>query len=94
MQKNIETVWDKFWRNDEGKIVIWQTPSIPLIGWVVFTIVSLIVSPKNADIFQWIAAVSLLAWCLLEIFKGANYFRRLLGLVVLVINVITIINLI
>lgn len=77
------SLWSKTWRNRQGKVVIWQTPNLPLIAWAGLTILSLLVSSRLADIFSWLGSAALIAWSLLEIFKGVNYFRRALGLLVL-----------
>jgi hypothetical protein len=89
MNFDLEELWDNFWRDKRGNIVIWQTPNIALIGWLVLTIVSLFLSGKLSDVFSWAALVSLVIWSLLEITKGVNYFRRLLGLVVLALAVLS-----
>jgi hypothetical protein len=93
MQKSVENIWENIWKDKKGKIVIWQMPNIPLIIWAVATVVSLIVTGKSADVFQWIGDIALVVWSLLEIIKGVNYFRRILGLVVFVFSVLSIIKL-
>ena len=90
----ITEIWDKIWHDKHGKVVIWQTPNIPLIGWVVFTIISLLINGKAADITQYIGIASLTVWSILEIVLGVNYFRRFLGVIVLISTVVTIIHLI
>lgn len=88
----MEDIWDKTWKDRDGRIVVWQTPNAWLIGWLVLTMVSLFFNGKTSDIFSWIASASLIIWCGLEIFKGANYFRRALGLLVLVFAIISLIK--
>jgi len=90
----ITEIWDKIWRDKHGKVVIWQTPNIPLIGWAVFTVVSLLINGKAADITQYIGIAFLAVWCILELVQGVNYFRRFLGLIVFISTVVTIIHLI
>jgi hypothetical protein len=81
-------LWDRIWRNRRGDIVIWQTPNIWLIAWVILTCVSLFASSHSmANIVWWLSSAVLATWALLEIFKGVNYFRRGLGLVVLLMTV-------
>jgi hypothetical protein len=82
-------IWDKFWRDREGKVVIWQTPNAFLIGWAVLTTISLFLSGKASDVFAFAAEANLVVWALLEIFKGVNYFRRALGLVVLIFAIMS-----
>lgn len=88
----MQDIWDKFWKDDKGHVVIWQWPNIWLIGWAVLTFVSLIFNGNVSKILMWTGEVSLLVWCLFEIFKGVNYFRRLLGLVVLSYLVMTVLK--
>ena len=90
MQVNHESileVWDKIWRDKHGKVVLWQTPNAFLIGWAVLTVICLFTSGKTSDIFGGLGDASLVVWSLLEIFKGVNYFRRVLGLIVLVFSI-------
>jgi hypothetical protein len=77
-------VWDKIWKDKDGSVVIWQMPNAFLIGWAVLTIICLVTSGKTSDVFGDVADASLVVWALLEIFKGVNYFRRALGVVVLI----------
>lgn len=82
-------LWDKFWKNDRGQVVIWQRPNAYLFGWAILTMVSLVTANRTSDIFAGAASVVLAVWAGLEIGRGANYFRRLLGLVVLIYSVMT-----
>jgi hypothetical protein len=92
MEDELANIWDKLWRDKNGRVVIWQTPNVFLIGWAVLTIVSLFLIGKAANIFEDIATGSLAIWSLLEIFKGVNYFRRLLGAVVMVFAIMFIVQ--
>ena len=83
-------LWDKFWKNKQGEVVVYQHPNILLIGWVVLAFVSLFVEEPLADILWHISLGVLAVWSLLEIFKGVNYFRRLMGAVVLVLVVLAV----
>lgn len=80
----VRDIWDKIWRDKNGRIVIWQTPNAPLIAWVALTFLSLLVNGRMADAFYWLGSAALIIWSLLELFKGVNYFRRALGLLILV----------
>lgn len=80
----LKNIWDKIWRDDSGKVVIWQWPNIWLLAWGGFTFVSLVFGRGTlANILTWAGEASLIIWSVLEIFKGVNYFRKTLGLVVL-----------
>lgn len=82
-------VWDKFWKDSHGKIVVYQRPNVLLLSWLVIQIVSLFLNGTVADVLGYVASGVLIIWSLLEIFKGVNYFRRLLGTVVLVVTVLS-----
>lgn len=82
------SLWNKTWRNRRGEIVIWQMPNVWLIAWAVLTCVSVLTSSHSmANTFWWLSSGVLVIWALLEIFRGADYFRRLIGLFVLVLIV-------
>jgi hypothetical protein len=80
---NRRNLWDKTWKDRDGKVVMWQTPNAWLISWAGFTVVSLFFSGRASDVFSWIASAALIIWSLLEIFSGVNYYRRVLGIAVL-----------
>jgi len=89
---NQRNLWDRCWKDEEGNLAIWQTPNAWLIGWAVLTTVSLFFNGRMADVLSWIASASLIIWCVLEIWKGVNYFRRVLGLAVLIYAVAALIK--
>jgi hypothetical protein len=84
--------WNKIWKDKQGHIVIWQFPNIWLIAWAVLTVLSLFFNGHVADVFSWAGSAALIIWALLELFKGANYFRRALGLVVLIAAIMSLIK--
>lgn len=83
----------KFFRDKDGKVVLWQTPNMPLMGWALFLAISHL-SPfdKWQIAAEYISFGFLFTWAWLEISNGATYFRRLLGLLVLIISIISRIN--
>jgi hypothetical protein len=93
MRTKSDRLWDKFWRDDHGRVVIWQTPNAPLIAWVVLTLISLFLNGAVSSFFSWAGIVAMFIWALLEIFKGVNYFRRTLGAVVFIMMLLSIIHL-
>jgi hypothetical protein len=82
-------LWEKIWKDKHGKIVVWQRPNIFLIGWAVIDIASLFFSGSVSNILWWIGTIDLGIWALLEIGLGVNYFRRILGLIVLALVIAT-----
>ena len=81
-------LWDKFWKDKEGNVVVYQHPNVFLIGWLVLALSSLFTSSKLADILWQLSLAVLAIWVLLEIFKGVNYFRRTLGVFVLLLVIL------
>lgn len=85
-----QTLWDKCWHDSRGQIVIWQGPNLWLWGWLGATILAKLVRVGFfATSLQLLGSSFLLIWAILEFTHGANYFRRLLGLIVLVWLVIS-----
>lgn len=79
------TFFDKTFRDEEGKIVVAQFPNPPLIVWVAASLLSLIFTTgKINTVLDFVANGSLFTWAWMELFQGVNYFRRTLGLVVLI----------
>ena len=71
-----------FIKDKEGNIVLWQWPNMPLVGWAIFALLGRLTRWQP---LTWIGTAFLFVWALLEIFRGVNYFRRGLGLIVLLL---------
>jgi hypothetical protein len=80
---------NRFIRDKSGRIVVWQTPNLPLIGWFVFMVVARFADGNLRTGLQLGSTILLLVWAFLEIVKGVNYFRRLLGLFVFALTVMS-----
>jgi hypothetical protein len=80
-------LFNKFFRNKDGQFVIAQKPNVPIIVWIICVIGSYFFTGTINSIFNFVGVVAIIIWSLLEIFLGVNYFRRLLGLVVLIFAV-------
>jgi hypothetical protein len=79
------TLVDKTFRDSNGNIVIAQMPNLPLIVWIVTSLLSLIFTSGTINtVLDVLANGSLFTWAWLELFDGINYFRRALGLAVLI----------
>lgn len=79
------TLLDKIFRDREGEIVLAQTPNLPLIVWIVASLLKLVFTTGKISIgLEVIAFGSLFTWAWEELFQGVNYFRKALGLIVLV----------
>jgi hypothetical protein len=79
------TLLNKTFRDSEGNIVIAQPPNLPLLVGITATVLSLMVRSGNIHTgIDAIAFGSLFTWAWQELFEGVNYFRRTLGLLVLI----------
>ncbi len=79
------TLFDRTFKDSEGNIVLGQMPNLPILVWVTATLLQLVfTSGKVYAGLNAIAFGSLFTWAWQELFDGVNYFRRALGLVVLV----------
>jgi hypothetical protein len=66
-------------KTSDGKMVVGEKPNAPIIIAAAFYFVSWMINGDIAIILGWIGRIALLYWAYLEIFKGVNNFRRLLG---------------
>jgi hypothetical protein len=79
-----------FFKDKDGRVVIWQWPSLPIYGWLVCKIVARLVPEGHLQTgFEQLSMAFLFTWAFLEITKGVSYFRRALGLVVMVLLVMS-----
>ncbi len=79
------TLFDRTFRDSEGNIVIAQIPNLPLLIGLAVTIVQFILPSGKLQVgADLIAFGALFTWAWQELFEGVNYFRRALGLIVLV----------
>ncbi|WP_445631255.1 hypothetical protein [Nostoc sp. DSM 114167] len=79
------TLVDKTFRDSSGKIVVAQMPNPPLILWIVASLLTLVfTSGKINTVLDFVANGALFTWAWMELFQGVNYFRRALGLAVLI----------
>ncbi|MDB5170654.1 MAG: hypothetical protein JWO35_348 [Candidatus Saccharibacteria bacterium] len=87
-QDQAPNLWDRIWKDRNGKIVIFQMPNVWLLLWAALATASIFVPRGTAqDVLYWSSSALLVVWALLELFKGVNYFRRALGLVILAITI-------
>lgn len=81
-----DSAFDKIFRDDKGDIVIAQPPNLPIIVGVTASLLRLI--PSNTYIslgLDLVAFGALFTWAWLELFQGVNYFRKILGLLTLIL---------
>ncbi|MBR8828404.1 MAG: hypothetical protein DSM107014_10985 [Gomphosphaeria aponina SAG 52.96 = DSM 107014] len=79
------TLFNKVFRDSEGKIVLAQMPNLPLIAWIVASLFKIVFTTGKINSgLDLLAFGSLFTWAWQELFQGVNYFRRALGMLVLV----------
>ncbi len=79
------TLFDKTFRDSDGKIVLAQMPNLPIIVGVVASLLKIILTTgKINTALDALAFGALFTWAWQELFEGVNYFRRALGLCVLI----------
>jgi hypothetical protein len=79
------TLVDKIFRDSNGNVVLAQAPNPPIIVWGVASLLTLIFTSGEIKVgLDAVAFGSLFTWAWEELFQGVNYFRRTLGLVVLI----------
>jgi hypothetical protein len=87
------TLFDRLFRDSTGEIIIGQSPNLPIIIWVAATLLKLVFKTGQVKILlDLLAFGSLLYWSFLEITQGANYFRRDLGIIVLITLIASVIQ--
>lgn len=85
MDKTAQLKKQKFFKDADGHWAIWQWPNIPLYGWIACELLSFVI--KQQHLHTGLARLStafLFTWAYLEITRGVNYFRRLLGAIVMI----------
>lgn len=75
----------KFFKDKDGKLVLWQLPNIPISVWIVSLILSHTLSGSLHAGFQALAQASLFTWAYLEASSGDSNFRKVLGAVILAV---------
>jgi len=80
---------ERFFRDTNGNLAIWQWPNLPLIGWILFKLLSLVINSSNIRIWsENLSMAFLFTWAYLEITSGSSYFRRALGMLVMIMLII------
>ncbi len=77
-----------FWNDKHGHFVVWQRPNALLMTWFgAFVLTVLLPTDWLGHVFSFVALIAILIWAVMELGWGVNYFRRSLGLGVILIFV-------
>jgi hypothetical protein len=79
MARKIKSLSDLF-KDKDGKTVIMQMPNPALGAWLLFLVLGNLLHSAN---LKWLSTVFLFTWAFMELYRGASYFRRFLGLAIL-----------
>jgi hypothetical protein len=83
------TFSQKFWEDKQGHFVVWQMPNVWLWTWAITLFLSWF-APYG--FFQktlgWVSLIALVIWAFREAVNGVNYFRRSIGVLVLVLLIL------
>lgn len=77
---------DKIFKDKNGRVILGQKPNLPLVVWFASLILQKVSSDNLQSLYELISFGAIFTWAWLEIFQGVNYFRRILGLVVMFIT--------
>ena len=84
MSAALTSLFDRIFKNKDGKLVLWQNPNLPLWGWIASSVLGAVFKHGNLhSSFQLLGKAALFAWAYLEIRSGESIFRRILGAVVM-----------
>jgi hypothetical protein len=79
------TFFNQVFQDRDGKIVTAQMPNLPFVIWTAACLLQMTFSTGKINTgLDFIAFGSLFTWAWGELFQGVNYFRRTLGLIVLI----------
>ena len=79
------TFFNQVFRDDEDKIVLGQPPNLLIIVWITVTLLKMIFATGKINTgLEVIAFGTLFTWAWEELFQGVNYFRRILGFIVII----------
>lgn len=90
MSSSDRGVVDWLFRDREsGRFVVGQWPNAAIGVWALCAAVRLAgLSADAEDTLRWVGAGALLVWAVDEVARGANPFRRILGGVVLAVQLV------
>jgi hypothetical protein len=82
-----------WFRDSDGRLTLWQFPNPALSVWLVALVLGKFdLSAAHTTAVDGVRHGALLVWALDEVVRGASPFRRLLGAVVLVAQLVSLVN--
>ncbi|MET1058226.1 MAG: hypothetical protein ABWX84_01425 [Nocardioides sp.] len=81
-----------WFRSPDGRLTLWQLPNPALCVWLVTLVLGRVdLSAAHATAVDGVRHGALLVWALDEVVRGSSPFRRVLGAVVLVTQVVSLV---
>lgn len=81
-----------WFRSPDGRLALWQFPNPALSVWLVAVVLGRFdLSATHAAAVDGVRRGALLVWALDEVVRGASPFRRVLGAVVLAVQLTTLV---
>ncbi len=82
-------IWNSFFEDKHGNVVIYQRPNILIIVAFASSSVALMTNKGLIHAFAaWVAIIAWLAWSILEVVFGDSHFRKTIGALSLVIEAV------
>jgi hypothetical protein len=80
----IHRILRNFFRDADNNIAVVHPPNLPLVGWIIFSLLSLLFRHNTLHAgFHSLAQAFLFVWAYLEVRYGRSRFRQLLGAIIL-----------
>lgn len=83
----MRAAWDRAQRGWPPDFPLVQFPNAPLLVAIVAWVAAALTDGTAHDVFRGVFTAGLVVWALLELVRGSNWVRRLLGAVVLAFQV-------
>ena len=81
---------DRFWHDKNGDLVVLQWPNKTIVAWFITFVLSEVIHTQPFKfVLSWTAFVLLVIWSVREIRGGVNYFRRSIGVLILLLAILT-----
>lgn len=87
----MKSVRDTIFKCKDGSYVVGQKPNFALFAWIFFLLLSATTQGEVSQYTRVLAHVFGLTWSLLEAIFGVNLFRRIIGVVFLLLILLSMI---
>lgn len=93
MTKKLTKQVRDFCSDSNGRLVLAQSPNLPIVGWMGFTFASILTTNQQLKVgFRLIGTALLFTWAYLEVTEGGSNFRKLLGALVMLFTILSLLR--